>query len=432
MTPACQFPRLAGVSQSPAQNPTSAFDLEVERIRASNLFGRATQMQRLFDFLVTCQAEGRVPKEIEVAVDGLGRGVEFDVGQDATVRVAAHKLRKRLDEFYRGEVTPAAARLTVPRGEYRLSLETVSAGPVPAALLRWRRLLPANPRERVAAALIVLLLLACAGLLLAVLSRPTVDERMAAVRHSPLWAPLLADDLPVQLVLGDYFIFGERGEAGAIKRLVRDFEVNSHADLERSFVADPALAKRFADLNLGYLPTSSAQALREVLPVLVASGKHVSLTLASELDPSTIKTTHIVYIGYLSALGMLMDVSMGGSRYSFGGSYDELIDSITGNAWVSEAGEPHEPSERYRDFAYLASFRGPGGNQHLVIAGTRDTGLMQAAELAADVNSLQVLAARKLPWSGFEALYEVQSVNGVNVESRLIDASATGPSVSAQ
>ncbi len=96
----------------------------------------------------------------------------------------------------------------------------------------------------------------------------------------------------------------------------------------------------------------------------------MSLTLASELDPSTIKTTHIVYIGYLSALGMLMDVTMAESRYSFGGSYDELIDSMTGNAWVSEAGEPHEPAERYRDFAYLASFRGPGGNQHLVIAGT--------------------------------------------------------------
>jgi len=207
---------------------------------------------------------------------------------------------------------------------------------------------------------------------------------------------------------------------------VRDFNVNSRRDLEQGFLSDPARATKFADLNLGYLPTSSAQALREVLPVLVASGKHVSLTLASELDPSTIKTTHIVYIGYLSALGMLMDVAMAGSRYSFGGSYDELVDSITGSAWVSEAGEPHGPSERYRDFAYLAGFRGPGGHQHLVIAGTRDTGLMQAAESAANLASLQALAAKDLPWQGFEALYEVQSVNGVNVEARLIEASGTG------
>ncbi len=162
--------------------------------------------------------------------------------------------------------------------------------------------------------LIGMLLLACAGLLLAVLARPDVESRLAAVRDSPLWAPLLADDLPVQLVLGDYYIFGERDAAGDIRRLVRDFNVNSRQDLERDFLADPSLAAKFADLNLGYLPTSSAQALREVLPILVASGKHVSLTLASELDPSTIKTTHIVYIGYMSALGMLMDVVMAGSR----------------------------------------------------------------------------------------------------------------------
>jgi hypothetical protein len=416
------------VSQPPVQSPSAAdFTAEVERVRASNLFGRASQLQRLFDFLVACQLEGRVPKEIEVAVDGFGRGVDFDVAQDATVRVAAHKLRKRLEDFYRDRAPPAAARLAIPRGEYRLTLEAAPPGPAAPEDPGWRRILPETRRERVAAALIAALALACTGLLLTMLTRASEPGPLTAVRESPLWAPLLADDLPVQLVLGDYYIFGERDATGGVRRLVRDFEVNSRQDLERSFIEHPALEKQFADLNLGYLPTSSAQALREVLPILVASGKHVSLTLASELDPSTIKTTHIVYIGYLSALGMLMDVAMAGSRYSFGGSYDELIDAMTGDAWVSEAGEPHGPAERYSDFAYLASFSGPGGNQHLVIAGTRDTGLMQAAESAADANALRILAARDLkPGRGFEALYEVQSVNGVNVETRLIEASATG------
>lgn len=404
----------------------AAFAAEVERVRARNLFGRASQLQKLFDFLVACQLEGRVPKEIEVAVDGFGRGVDFDVAQDATVRVAAHKLRKRLEDFYRDEVPPAG-RLAIPRGEYRLNLESAPPVTPTVTVPGWRRWLPANGRERLAATVAGALLAACVALLVVVIARPSrVDSRLAALRDSPLWAPLLADDLPVQLVLGDYYIFGERNSVGDVSRLVRDFNVNSRADLEQSFVENPALTRQFADLNLGYLPTSSAQALREVLPVLIASGKHVSLTLASELDPSTIKTTHIVYIGYLSALGMLMDVSMAGSRYSFGGSYDELVDAVSGNAWVSEAGEAHAPAERYRDFAYLASFRGPGGNQHLVIAGTRDTGLMQAAESAADLTALQKLTEKRVPWRGFEALYEVQSVNGVNVEARLIEANATG------
>jgi hypothetical protein len=401
---------------------------EVERVRASSLLGRTTQLQRLFEFLVACQATGRVPKEVEVAVDCFDRGVDVDLTQDATVRVTAHKLRRRLEEFYRDGAGGAPMRLTIPRGEYRLALEAPIPDATPGrAAAGWRRFLPHTARERAAAGVIGLLLVLAVALAMLVLRVPHVPADTAAVRDSALWAPLLHDDLPVQLVLGDYYIFGERDERGVIARLVRDFDVNSRQDLEHGFIRDPARAARFADLNLGYLPTSSAQALREVLPVLMASGKQVTLTLASELDPSTIKTTHIVYVGYLSALGMLQEMVLSGSRYSFGGSYDELIDSMSGNTYVSEAGEPHAAAERYRDYAYLASFRGPGGVQHLIVAGTRDTGLMQAAEIAAGRPAIEALATRKPVWKGFEALYEVQSVNGMNVESRLLEASAFGP-----
>ncbi len=74
---------------------------------------------------------------------------------------------------------------------------------------------------------------------------------------------ILSDDLPIQLVLGDYYIFGERDEGGHVARLVRDFNINSRRELERGFIGHPDRATRYADLNLGYLPTSSAQALRK-------------------------------------------------------------------------------------------------------------------------------------------------------------------------
>jgi hypothetical protein len=208
---------------------------------------------------------------------------------------------------------------------------------------------------------------------------------------------------------------------------VRDFNINSRQELEHGFIGNPDRASRYADLNLGYLPTSSAQALREVLPVVMASGKPVMLTLASELDPATLKTTHVVYLGYLSALGMLQDMVFTVSRYSIGGSYDELVDSVTGETRVSEAGEAHAPDTRYSDYAYVAALSGPGGHAHLIIAGTRDVGLMQAAEVAADRGRLHELAGR-LPGKGpFEALYEVQGLDGINVDARLLEVNAASP-----
>jgi hypothetical protein len=405
--------------------PEGAFAAAVERIRSSAVLGRSAQLQRLFDFLVECQARNRVPKEIEVAVDGFGRGAEFDVAQDALVRVSAHKLRRRLEEFYRGDGADAAQRLTIPRGEYRLALEPVVAA-VPETR-GWRRGLPVTRRELVAVLACLVLAVLCAVLVARELGRPRLDARVAAAHASPLWGPLLKDDLPIQVVLGDYYIFGERDERSGIRRLVRDFDVNSRHDLEQRFLKDPTLMTRYADLNLGYLPTSSAYALREVLPILMSSGKRVTLTLASELDPAAIKNSHIVYIGYLSALGMLQDIVFAGSRFSFGGSFDEIIDSQTGEAYVSEAGEPHKPMDHYRDYAYLSTFAGPGGNQHLIIAGARDTALTQAAEVVADPSQLQALTNASGKSHAYEALYEVHGVNGANVESRLVGASALDP-----
>ena len=420
----------AGAGPAP---PEAAFAAEVERIRASGMLGRGTQMQRLFEFLVTCQASGRIPKELEVAVDGFGRGADFDVAQDATVRVTVHKLRRRLEEFYRDDASAAPHRLSVPRGEYRLAMESATAhqAGAPQPVEGWRRLLPTTARERGLVAAAVVLAVLSVVLSAVLLGRADVDERIARVRDSALWAPLLSDRLPIQLVLGDYYIFGETDGTRTVRRLVRDFDVNSPQDLEQRFLADPSLATQYADLNLGYLPTSSAQALRELLPVVMASGKHVTLTLASELDPSTIKSTHVIYVGYLSAMGMLQDIAFAGSRYSLGGSFDELIDAESGETWASEAGDPHPSTERYRDFAYVGSFAGPGAVQHLVVAGTRDTGLMQAAESAVTPEALQELAARKPSWRSFEALYEVQGVNGINVESRLVGVHTTrsGPAV---
>lgn len=398
---------------------------EAARIRASGALGRSLQMQRLFDFLVACRTTGRVPKEIEVAIDCFERQPGSEAAQDATVRVTAHKLRRRLEEFYRdaGE----APRLTIPRGEYRLALGAAPAAALPAGR-DWRRWLPATQRERIAAAVAGLAVaVALAVLLLRPAPTGSAVRPMAEVRQSSLWAPILEDALPVQLVLGDYYILGERDETGQIRRLVREFDINSRQQLAQRQQAEPERAARYADMNLAYLPTSSADALREVLPVVIASGKPVMLTLASELDPATLKSTHIIYLGYLSGLGMLEDLVLGSSRYSLGGSYDELIDSVTGTAHVSEAGDPQPPGTRYRDYAYLASLTGPGGHRHLILAGTRDVGLMQAAEAAADPSRLNEMQAKLAGEGAFEALYEVQGLNGINVQARLLQASAIEP-----
>jgi len=114
-----------------------------DRIRASGLLGRSGQLSRLFDYLVECSVLGKSPKEIDIAVEALGRGAEFDVTQDAVVRVYVHKLRRRLDEFYSGPGRAETQRIVLAKGEYRLSLE-------PNAILLVRRNIDRQNLEGVA------------------------------------------------------------------------------------------------------------------------------------------------------------------------------------------------------------------------------------------------------------------------------------------
>jgi hypothetical protein len=168
------------------------------------------------------------------------------------------------------------------------------------------------------------------------------------------------------------------------------------------------------------------------MPLLASTHRPVRVTMMSELGPEALKSTDVIYVGYLSGLGMLADATFSGSRFSLGGSYDELLDGKTKTRYVSQAGDryarPVEDSGpmTYREYSLIAGFEGPSGNQMLIIAGMRDVGLMQAGEALTGANSLRQLSER-LPRGPFEALYEVTGINSTNMASKLLITSARKP-----
>jgi hypothetical protein len=180
------------------------------------------------------------------------------------------------------------------------------------------------------------------------------------------------------------------------------------------------------DLDLTYLPRGSAFALLDVLRVLYTSNKSVRAVSMSELNAADLKSNHIVYLGYLSALDKLEEFVFASSDLSVGYTYDELRDAQTGETYTSEAGIP-EDRRNYRDYGLVSTFPGPGGNQFMIIAGTRDAGMMQAAHAVSDpmfVKSMQQArpdAGTAAP--AFEMLYEVTGYGRTNLDARLVHAS---------
>jgi hypothetical protein len=409
---------------------------QAQRIASSGALGRSRSYARLLEFLVDCSVAGRTPKELEIAMEVFGKSADFDPSQDSMVRVYAHNLRQKLDHYYATDGRAEPRQISLARGEYRIllaapdaaqapaevarpvaapaPLPVVPSAPVPAeASVRWRPAL-------VAVSLLVLGVLLGFAVDAVRAPAPTLSQTVAA---SPVWQALFDDDVPILVVVGDYYIFGELDEHGDVERLVRDFAVNSSKELDELIMYDADLLGRYMDLDLTYLPRGTAFALLDVLRVLYTSDKSVRVVSMSELNVADLKSSHVVYLGYISALDKLEDFVFASSNLSVGFTYDELRNVETDEMYTSEAGMP-EIQRNYRDYGFISTFPGPGGNQFVIIAGMRDAGMMQAAHALSDPMFIKSVQHERPDDAGavpaFEMLYEVTGSGRTNLDAMIV------------
>ena len=396
---------------------------EIDRFREGGGLAPTTPLRRLFDFLAEWSLAEKPVGEIDIAIE-VFRKSGADPG-DASVRVYVHRLRKKLEDYYDKLGAASPVRLTIPRGEYRLAVIANAAAAEPEA--------PAGLSRRAMA----MGAFGAAGLLAAggtgaalALKGPWVNDPYRDVRKSRLWSSAVANSRQIYLVLGDYYIFGETDKNGGIARMVREFDVNSRLDLGQFLTDHPDKVGRYVDLDLTYLPLGAALSLTNLLPFLksIARGGSVHTVTSSELEPDMMKNGHVVYVGYLSGLGKLENTVFTGSRFGVGEDfpagtkiYDELLDRDTRLIYPSQAGRPAD-NRMHHDYGYISSFGGPNGNRIVVLAGTRDIGVMQSADVATNAAELKSLDHSLHGVSAFEAIYEVEGLGRMNMDGHLIVA----------
>ncbi len=93
---------------------------ELETILSSGIFERAPNLEHLLRYVCGKYFDGATNeiKEYSIAVDALGRSPDFDQKRDSIVRVEAHRLRKRLRDYYATGGALHKLRLEIPSGQY--------------------------------------------------------------------------------------------------------------------------------------------------------------------------------------------------------------------------------------------------------------------------------------------------------------------------
>jgi len=102
---------------------------ELEAVLGSTLFVRSPRLSRLLQYLCTKYLEGATEevKEYQIGVEVLGRPPSFDPAEDAAARVEAHRLRKRLKEYYETEGRTHSLRIELPLGHYAVAFQPMTA-----------------------------------------------------------------------------------------------------------------------------------------------------------------------------------------------------------------------------------------------------------------------------------------------------------------
>lgn len=108
---------------------------EIDAILGSGILSPASRQAKLLKYLFEKLVQGRAAdlKEYTIAVELFNKPPSFDQHEDATVRVEAHRLRKKLQKYYETVGQPHEFHVVLPPGQYVLEIEPANPESPPAS-----------------------------------------------------------------------------------------------------------------------------------------------------------------------------------------------------------------------------------------------------------------------------------------------------------
>jgi hypothetical protein len=203
----------------------AAFDQEkseLDSVLSSGILERAPSLAHLLTYVCSkyFDGAGEQIKEYNIAVEALGRPPDFDQKKDSIVRVEAHKLRKRLREYYESEGADHPVRIEIPPGQYtpkfifqHAPVESDVPEPgFPVGESADAPSLPAEPEAPMAAARVVPLKTIRRRWLIAVAAVLILSGVVALTFHRKtnldlFWAPVTQQPGPVLISMGQPIVY---------------------------------------------------------------------------------------------------------------------------------------------------------------------------------------------------------------------------------
>src|SRR5258708_3143188 len=190
--------------------PKALIRAELNQVLQSQGFRSSKRSQDFLRYVVERTLEGQADtlKERTIGIDVFGRSSAYDPSDDATVRVKAGEVRKRLGLFYSSDGRQDEVRIELPHGAYVPEFHRVEVPAAPAENKHAETTVIAVSRRRWAIPLALVMLLAVGAIVAWLALRP------ASTVVDQFWAPVLRGSAPVILSTAYVPVYGVAPKVG--------------------------------------------------------------------------------------------------------------------------------------------------------------------------------------------------------------------------
>lgn len=206
-----------GASKERDRVPEESVRQALNRILASHEFHSSKRSQDFIRYVVEHTLAGRADmlKERTIGIDVFGRSTSYEPSDDATVRVKAGEVRKRLGLYYAGPGATDSVRIDLPPGTYVPEFRWLSEPAKAAPEEPKSETPPARPRigSRAFAWGVAGIVLALAGV-----GWWLVHDRAAATPLGEFWSPVLRGGVPVSICAAYVPVYGLNRNSGDAAR----------------------------------------------------------------------------------------------------------------------------------------------------------------------------------------------------------------------
>lgn len=390
--------------------PDTELSALLDRIERSHSLGVSSTYTRLLRFLVESTRSGAIPKEQAIAEHLLGKN--FAGSDTSKIRVYIYHLRKKLDQYYEGEGKGEQYLISIPKGSYEVKFSKRE---------RSRRFpLPATTSKTLLASLS--LFLVGSLILNAIFLFFTDRSKEETFSTSIFWKEYFKEDKPIQVVLGDLFIFSELDSVSGERRNVRKPEINSLAQFEAYKELQNNRGRQLNPVSYTHLINGSSEWINSLTKIFHPK-KELYIRPGSGMGVQDLHDYNIIFVG-MQKTASTFNTYFDKSEFHYEASKSNRYLLPQGNDTLIFKPEGI-PEEQHTDYGFIAKYPGPNDNTIFMFGGLWDTATSESLRNFVTASKMSKIEDYMQSTLGhipqyFEMLIQVNGLDRIGFETQIL------------